>query len=377
MLMCVKRRRRIAMIISRYFPITGGTERQCAQLAKALLERGERVWVITETFDSRLAGVHRVAGVPVIRLRGSRWKWLSWPLFFLRAWRAARQLQPAIVHAHMIALPAMVAVRAKRHGIPALVKTAGARATGDFGTSRQSAIGRLKLRLLKRSRVPVVCPSPELLREAQSVLGQDYPLHAIPNGVDGHYFSTVSHEAKTTLRRRLQWEREGLYAIYAGRMAPGKGVDILLRHWPAASPWQLILCLADDTKASGEIAHLGERVTAHYNLIDLRPYYQASDLAILMSEGEGLSNFLLEAMACGLPTVTTAAAALGESLDRDVFSWTIDENALPATLAMIGAQRSTLATKGTAARAYVESHFSIEQTADRYQTLYRQLEGDH
>jgi glycosyltransferase involved in cell wall biosynthesis len=106
--------------------------------------------------------------------------------------------------------------------------------------------------------------------------------------------------------------RNGRYRVLAvGRLHPHKGFDILIRafqeiaaHFPE---WDLIILGEGDSRADlqGQIdaAGLGERISMPGRVGNVADWYMQSDLYVLSSRVEGLSNTLLEAMASGLAPV--------------------------------------------------------------------------
>src|ERR1039458_1185235 len=306
---------KIAMLIARFPPTLAGAEIQCYRLCCELAQHGHHVTVLTQKPIPTLPAYERVEGFDVVRFPTWGTTFTSSLLYGLRAlWYLIFHDRFDILHAHMIATPAMVAKVASRLlKTPVLVKITGARQTGDFGPSRRYALGRLKLWLFWRGNPYVVCPSEETFEEARSFGIPSDRLSYIPNGIDTRYFQT-SHEPKPVLRRQVQWPQEALVAIYVGRWAQGKGVEKIFDLWEKGVaergfPWHLAMILSESPpdRIAARIERLKGRVHMAIRVADPIPYYQASDLAILLSEGEGVSNFLLEAMACGLPTLTTGA----------------------------------------------------------------------
>src|SRR5690606_21649559 len=102
--------------------------------------------------------------------------------------------------------------------------------------------------------------------------------------------------------------------LYAGRLHPQKGVEILLRavaQVVQTRPGGLCLRILGDGPLKDSLQALARG-------LDIEPYVefcgqvddvleqmQAVDLFVLPSRAEGLSNALLEAMACGLPVVAS------------------------------------------------------------------------
>jgi glycosyltransferase involved in cell wall biosynthesis len=174
--------------------------------------------------------------------------------------------------------------------------------------------------------------------------------------------------------------------IFLGRLHPQKNLVVLLHAWqlvrsqcPAA---QLLLVgdgpqrreleqLVDELQLTQSVHFLG----AQSNPL---PYLQASDLFVLPSISEGMSNSLLEAMACGLPSVVSSAGG-NVDLIQDGQAGLVADATTPTDLAdqlTCMLSDSTLRQRcGAHARQLVGQQYSIQSIVDRYEALYRQLVG--
>ncbi|MEO7762129.1 MAG: TIGR03088 family PEP-CTERM/XrtA system glycosyltransferase [Casimicrobiaceae bacterium] len=100
------------------------------------------------------------------------------------------------------------------------------------------------------------------------------------------------------------------------------------------------------------------------------------DLFVLPSLAEGISNTILEAMATGLPVVATAVGGNPELLD-DARTGTLVPRADPEAMAQAMLRYATdpleRRRQGLAARARVESEFSMNSMVNAYLGLYEQM----
>ena len=121
---------KVAMLISRFPPVFGGAEIQCSRLSIWLAKNGHEVTVLTEKSSPEQPDQERVQNVDIIRFRTWGQGRMSSVVYGLKA---AHYLFTHrgfdILHAHMIATPAMAASLAAFFlRTPVLVKVAGATA---------------------------------------------------------------------------------------------------------------------------------------------------------------------------------------------------------------------------------------------------------
>lgn len=106
------------------------------------------------------------------------------------------------------------------------------------------------------------------------------------------------------------------------------------------------------------------------------PWLQAMDLFVLPSLGEGISNTILEAMACGLPILATGVGGNPELVlpgQTGMLVPPAQPEALAAAMAGYLAKPDTLSTHGSAGRARAIAHFSLDFMVESYAGLYQSL----
>jgi sugar transferase (PEP-CTERM/EpsH1 system associated) len=124
---------------------------------------------------------------------------------------------------------------------------------------------------------------------------------------------------------------------------------------------------------AGHLAWLpGERA-------DVAEIMRALDIFVLPSLGEGISNTILEAMASGLPVIATHVGGNPELVEHDRTGKLVpagDPAALALVLHSYTQDSGKVKTHGLAARAVIESRFSMEAMVANYLSVYdRALAG--
>jgi sugar transferase (PEP-CTERM/EpsH1 system associated) len=106
---------------------------------------------------------------------------------------------------------------------------------------------------------------------------------------------------------------------------------------------------------------------------DVAELMRAMDLFVLPSLGEGISNTILEAMACGLPVAATRVGGnpelVLEGKTGDLFPVS-DRSALAAVIARYYDDPAMTRARGTAARLEVEARFTLDAMVQAYCDLY-------
>jgi N-acetyl-alpha-D-glucosaminyl L-malate synthase BshA len=118
---------------------------------------------------------------------------------------------------------------------------------------------------------------------------------------------------------------------------------------------------------------LRDRVHRVGNQIDVRTLLSPCDVFLLPSAAEGFGLAALEAMACGVPAVTSDAGALPELIENGQGGYTVavgDIDAMAARVLDIAADPATLELQRAAARARA-ARFDAEIIVPLYEDLYR------
>jgi len=201
----------------------------------------------------------------------------------------------------------------------------------------------------------------------------------IPMGVDLDHFHPGRQANGARLSREL-----GLpirpFAVFAGRLAEEKRIDVVLDSWPEVerrTGLRLVIAgagpHADRLRAhrhAGRATWLPWQDDRH-RLADL---LALADLYLAPGPSETFGLTVVEAMASGTPVVAVDAGA-GVELVRDSGAgcWYPDGNPEGVVAAVTDLLEAGPARLGQVARAFAETHHAWESVFDRTFALYQQL----
>ncbi|MBR1483312.1 MAG: glycosyltransferase family 4 protein [Ruminococcus sp.] len=187
--------------------------------------------------------------------------------------------------------------------------------------------------LLRQCRLMLI--SRYLLKNINRYSGMDFSAQSdmVTNGFDTDAFrQPFPEEERAALRSRLNIPADKKIVIYVGRLLPGKGVKEMIEGFQRACREDAVLLIVGsvnfgmaDTSPYEAMIHrmltaLGDRAVAtgfvHHDLINR--YYRLADAAVLptlVEEGAGLA--MCEAVAAGVPLITTNSGGIPEYIDFD------------------------------------------------------------
>jgi glycosyltransferase involved in cell wall biosynthesis len=290
----------------------GGTERQLVTLAKGLQERGRTVAVAVLYANGALEHEVRERGIPVMDLRkAGRGDTLG---FFIRAVRTVRAFKPTVVYG-FLNTPNILAAMLKPF-VPGTRVVWGVRSS-HVDLARYDWLSRLATwaeRLACSFADLIICNSRAGLEHAAARGFPRARMISIPNGIDVERFAP---DAAGRIRVRNEWRiADGEILIgHVGRLDPMKDHHSFLRAAALLSRDRAdvrFACVGDGPDAfKAQLQRLAEELGLLKILIwpgvrtDMAAVFNAMDMAVSSSYGEGFSNIIAEAMACGVPCVVT------------------------------------------------------------------------
>ena len=382
---------RVYMVVRLFFPWVGGAERQAHKLAKTLKAKNVDVKITTGWWFRGTPQREVLDGIPVFRnftlwemfgIRGLRrfGGYLYMVSLFWHLWR--RRADYEILHVHGLNYHTAVAVLAARwFHRKIIVKLANSGQASDIHKMRigqQLPLSRFLLPLALQSD-RFVATNREIIQELIAVGVPADRITYLPNGVET---DAIAMKADYALRDPVR-------LIFVGRLHEQKGLDILfaafrqlVRLYPDLN---LRLQLLGDGPLREVLSSLARQlgIARQVDFVGMTrqvfEHLQQADIFILPSRAEGLSNALLEAMACGLPVVVSDIPA---NLDVIENKWNGLTFAVGDPASLVKAVTSLLEHAelrerlGGMARQTIENQYSLGFIAERYISLYKDVLTD-
>lgn len=377
---------KIAIIRQRYNPF-GGAERFVERALGALVGEGAEVSLITRNWDGAPSeGFRQITCDPSYsRLFGGR---AARDRSFARAAQAEMAKGDFDITQSHERIPGCMIFRAG-DGVHAAWLDHRARVLGPLQSLAQhwSGYHRYVLRAEKAmfehpALKAVICNSQMVADEVRRYYGVEREkLCVIYNGVDTEAFNPgLADEFRATTRAAAGISPTAPVLLFVGSGFERKGVPALLQAVAKMqrSDVHLVIVGADRKLSTmrNSAKRLGLAGRVHFTgpLQDVRPWYGAADGFVLPTLYDPCPNAALEALACGLPIVTSTTCGAQEWVTDGENGWVVDAlniGRLARRLDYLAGLAGSIAARA-AARAVAEP-LTLPAMADRLLALYRSL----
>lgn len=375
------------MLAEKYPPVYSGAGQQAYSLSKTLAKSGHQVIVLTQ-LQRGLAKKEDRDGFQVVRLKSFGGRVLFSYLFGIKAglWLLFRWKRFDILHVHGInlwGLPAMLVARLLGMAVVAKMTL--------LGEDDPSGLERMKFGKFRKKVYlfphKVIALTHAQLEQYQRSEFADHKIVQIPNGVLLNRYFPVSAAVKLALRQRLDLPADKNIALFVGKISIRKGVPLLIDTWANhIHDAKIVLCLVGPEDIERDYSnlvrlqikekHLENQIILAGSRPNISEYMQAADVFVLPSSREGLSNALLEAMACGLPCIVAEMPEYTKLFGSDppVLKMIADVNSAKLAEAVLELMQSNNRNElGKRAYHLIANCLSIEAIARQYANLYSQL----
>ncbi len=286
-------------------------------------------------------------------------------------------------------IPALM--RLRRAGIPFVYAY---NLLGDGITDSHAHLIHRGFRRWQLNMMDCVIVNSRAMADQLSKTGTKTTIRVITNGVDTNRFAPApTTQTRYTIRQRLGIAPDAPLVVTVGSVEPRKGSDLLLAAWAkvvAAYPQSHLVFVgprpyleepglaAFRQKLERLVSHSGAAAHIHFvgQVENVEAYLQAADLFVFSSVREGLPNVVLEAMATGLPVITTRFIGLSEELghpDKHFLAVEQDPDLLGEGIKQLLGNPTLRSRLSGAGRAWVAAEMALGKILDQYAALYREL----
>jgi colanic acid/amylovoran biosynthesis glycosyltransferase len=258
-------------------------------------------------------------------------------------------------------------------GRPVVVSCRGSQVNVAPHDPRRSVREGLPLTFRKASLVH--CVSRAIQAEAARYGLEASKSRVIRTGVDPNFFSPAASREHSDVVRivttgRLEWTKGVTYGLQAIRLVVDAGIPVMLSIIGDGPERQRTLFAIDDLGLRGSVRTLGR-----LSPVQVRDELRRSDIFMLPSLTEGLSNAVVEAMGCGLPIVLTECGGAREAVSDGAEGFIVplwDPPAMAEALLKLARDPDLRLRMGRAARECVLREFLSERHVREFVQLFEE-----
>ncbi|WP_162527451.1 glycosyltransferase [Casimicrobium huifangae] len=354
----------VLQAIADLYPWSGGIARVVVDSADALArQRDLSVTLMTQAVAGSEILVSSCPQVELVVAESASRAALAFGLPFRRELvRLCRTARPSLIHNHGLWVPLnhWAGSMGRRIGIPVIVQPHGMLepwALNHKAWKKKLAMALFQRRDLEFASLLVATSSVEY--ENIRKLGLRQPVAIIPNGVD---LPTEAFQKTVLLQDRQR------VALFLSRVHPVKGLFNLVQAWARLAPvgWRLCIAGPDEAGHLKEIMSLVHQLGMQDSIEYVGPVlgaaksalYNAADVFVLPTFTENFGVVIAEALAHGLPVITTRGAPWAD-LEKFRCGWWVGMgvdplvHALREAMALGDDQRSAIGARG---REYVRRY---------------------
>ena len=340
------------------FNHAGGHSRYVAEHVARLAARHE-VHVFANRFDAPLP-----AGVIAHRVPAVRASALTTILSFAPAATLAARSRFDIVHAQGFSIRRADVITAHISNARWLAARRGLEGSGLPAHERifGAIVTPLERHALADPRVSVIAVSRALAGDVAREYGRKAPVHVIHHGVDRAQFNPgVRREHRARTRLELGLADEDVAFLYVGDLRKGFGPTL---HALGRVPGARLVAVTRSDLAAASTAAAAAGVAARVQLVpptdSVERYYGAADAFVLPTPYDAFGMVITEAMACGLPVITTPHAGASELVVPGVHGCLVSEaddvEGLAAAMQRLAASEDLRGRLGRAGAALMAEH---------------------
>lgn len=374
---------KVALVIYTYSEQRGGAERACTYLAHGLLERGHEVHLFAHRFQRGISPTGAVRHEVPTNETFSSWKHTT---FADNSKRLLEEDRFDVIHSFT------------RTYYQDILRLGGGthREYLDQMESERSVLGRLWSRVNPKERAQlklerrgfregayrrIVAVSNRVKEEVVRHYGlPPEDIVVIHNGVDTDKFHPALREGRARVRKTFGLAETDLVYLFCGSGGKRKGLGYAIESMAKlpAEPRPRLLVVGESgagwlsqarrLKISDRVFMLGPRD-------NVGDFYGAADALVLPTLYDPFPNVCLEALATGIPIITTAVTGVAEIVTEGRDAFILEDGRDPEAIAERMrrlADPGVRASMSAAARETAERH-SIHRTVEANLALYEEI----
>lgn len=394
---------KILIIVKNFHPLVGGPERQSQLMARSIIKSGHKAMIVTSKKKKEWPDYEKIEDIPVHRMRpsGRYGYYISFIslIFFLVKHRNNYEIAH-LYGAGIFELMGLLISKLQKKKVVLMLPLIGDIDRKELEGAQIPWIIRFFKKILGycfiynylvRKADIFICLNRTIENEIKKGGIKKEKLRIIGNELDLNRFCPLDQKKKNELRSKLSLPNKFLI-LFVGRLVRVKGLDLLLDTWSEIvrkypqvhlvmigsgegnidSCEQDIKIKVQNNRLNDSVSFLGEKS-------NVEEYYKAADIFVLPSRREGSPNVLWEAMACGLPCISTNIAGISEMIRNWQNGVLVEPNSSivlrDAILTLINdpALRKNISSK---AREYVELFCASDNCTNKTLNLYSELLGN-
>lgn len=255
---------------------------------------------------------------------------------------------------------------AMKLGLPYMVSLVGSDV--PFHTPKYKYLDRFIFKYLSKKiwqKANYVVANSEGLKQEALVSAPNQKFEVIFNGIDTSEFKPAKEKTKSENLLKI---------ISVSRLAPHKGYQYLLKALEGLKNYRLTLIgdgiYIQELKKMADDLKINVIFKGRLEKKEIISELQQSDLFTLPSLNEGMSNALMEGIACGLPALVTDVGGSAELvIDNGFIVEKANSSALREKIKLYISEKGII-EKQSAASVEIAKSMSWEKVADDYLNLY-------
>ena len=373
---------RILMLNYEYPPLGGGASNATYYLLKEFSQIDDNITIdlITSSATNEFEEEKRKDSIHIYKLPVGKksihyWTQKEIISYSRQAYKYIKKLKKQgrydLIHA-FFGIPCGAIAYRFRKEIPYIVSLRGSDVPGfNERFSFQYIFLKPIIRRVWRNAAAVIANS-QGLKELALKTDRDAKIDIIYNGVNVEDFS----------QRNNRENGDNIIILTVARLIKRKGIDDLIGAVPAIveEHKNIKLRIIGEGNMENELKALTQKleVSKYIDFLGYIPhaeiatYYSSSDIFVLPSKNEGMSNTVLEAMASGLPIITTDTGGTRELINENgIIIPSEDSDAISSAVLNLINDHKLREDMGIKSRKIAES-MSWKNIAEAYYTLYKE-----